>query len=110
MKCPIRCQPSTFLWEDRSHREQGLFHIDNQGCHVVRMLDAKGDGWSTGLVQGHLEEEEGCEELSQPGKGSVPPALAPKGASVMAKLCLVTLLTGDSGLAPGDEATAQGFL
>lgn len=72
---PIRCQPSTFLWEDRSHGEQGLFHIDNQGCHVVRMLDAKGDGRSTGLVQGHLEEEEEeetCEELSWPGAGVGP--------------------------------------
>lgn len=50
------------------------------------------------------EDNEDCEELSQPGagvRGSIPPELAPKIASVMAKLCSVTLLTGDSGLAPG---------
>jgi hypothetical protein len=38
-------------------------------------------------------------------RGSVPPELVPKVASV----CSVTLLTGDSGLVPGDEATQLRF-
>lgn len=35
----------------------GLFHIHDQGCHVVRMFDAKGDDGGAGLGHGHLGEE-----------------------------------------------------
>lgn len=35
----------------------GLFHVHDQGCHVVRMLDAKGDDRGAGLGHCHLGEE-----------------------------------------------------
>ena len=35
----------------------GLFHIHNQGRHVVRVFDAKGDDGGAGLGHRHLGEE-----------------------------------------------------
>lgn len=89
-----------------------LFHINNQRGHVVRMLGAKGDEGGTRLVQGHLGGGgEDCEEHSRLGavvRGSFPPELGAKVASVKVMLCSVTLtVTGDSGLASGDKTRTQ---
>lgn len=76
------------------------------------MLDAKGDNGGTRLVQVHLRGEGGdCEEHSGLGavvRGSFPPELGAKVASVKAMPCSVILtVTGDSGLASGDKTRTQ---
>lgn len=40
----------------------GLFHVYDQGCHIVGMFDAKGDDGGAGLGHCHLGEERPREE------------------------------------------------
>lgn len=50
----------------------GLVHIHNQGCHVVRMLDAEGDNGGAVLGHCHLGEERLWEEPPCPHPQALP--------------------------------------
>lgn len=60
LELSVRCQPCRYLVGCDMHRLTGwlgLFHVNNQGRHVVRMFDAEGDNGGTRLGQDHLGEE-----------------------------------------------------